>query len=67
MLTQSKPQHDAVEVIAIRGKDTHSYASFVAFLDAGEAKTTSLTLRRAGQRVVLTEVQVTGKSFQLAA
>jgi hypothetical protein len=66
MLTQSKPGQDAIEVIAFRGKDTRSYATFLAFLGEGDAKGLSLTFRRDGKNAVLTEVEVTGKSFRLA-
>ena len=66
MLTESKPGQDNVEVLAFRGKDTRAYASFVAFLEEGAARSPRLTFRHDGEGTTLTEVQVHGKSFRLA-
>jgi len=66
MLTQSKPGEDAIEILALRGTDTRGYASFIAFLSAGDARSPRLTFRRSVTGAVLTELRVAGKTFRLS-
>jgi hypothetical protein len=66
MLKHSKLGQDAIEVIASHGKDTRSYASFVAFVENGNARSPRLKFRPDGESTALTELQVPGKSFRLA-
>jgi hypothetical protein len=66
MLTESKVGADAVEIIAFRGRDTHAYASFVAYLESGNAGSARLTFRHDEDGSALTKIQVSGKTYRIA-
>jgi len=65
LLTKGQPGVDEVEVIALRGVDTHSYAALVARLGRSEAKAPVMSFAQQGGTAVLAEVRANGKSYAL--
>jgi len=66
MLTKGRPGVDEVEVIALRGMDTRSYAAIVTRLGKSDAEAPIMTFAQHGSAAELAEVRVNGRSFALA-
>jgi hypothetical protein len=65
MLTKGQPGVDEVEVIALRGVDTHSYTTIVTRLGKSEAKAPVMSFSQLGDMAMLAEVRASGRSFAL--
>ena len=66
MLTQSRPEKGALEVMVLRGRDVKSYASFVAALEKGDGRVASAMFLSQGERKILVAVRANGRVFKLA-
>jgi len=67
MLTKGQPGVDEMEVIALRGVDTHSYAAIVTRLGKSEDNVPIMSFAKRGGAAVLAEVRANGRSFALAS